>query len=339
MVADLPAAVGCSLPPGLDAVAANRRSLGELICETPVIRFPHPAPGGFPDVWLKLEAMQVTGSFKPRGAWTVIRHLTTEQLRRGLVTVSSGNHAIALAEGARLFGSTATIYMAATADPYRIARARALGATVELVDDIRLAFAAADRDVAEHGRCFVHPFDGPYTTLGTASIALELHRQLPPDVDTFLVAIGGGSLASGLAPTIKALRPTARVIGIEPVGAPTLSRSIAAGRPITLDSLDTVADSLAPPFALPYSLGLVRDYVDEILLLDDSQIIAAVRLLFERLKLAIEPAGAAALAGVLAFPDRFPAGRTCVMVCGSNIGLERYSKLLAAAPAATAATV
>jgi threonine dehydratase len=324
---------GASVAPSLDDVAANRRALDRLICETPVIRFPHPAGGGFPDVWLKLEALQVTGSFKPRGAWTVIRHLTPEQLRRGLVTVSSGNHAIALAEGARLFGSTATIYMAAAADPYRIERARALGARVELMDDIRLAFEAVDRDVATHGRCFVHPFEGPWTTLGTASIALELHRQLPQAVDTFVVAIGGGSLASGLAPTIKALRPGARVIGIEPVGAPTLSRSIAAGRPLELESIDTIADSLAPPFAAPYSMGLVRDYVDEIVLIDDRQIVAAMRLMVERLKLAIEPAGAAALAGVLAFPARFRPETTCVMVCGSNIGLERYSRMLASTAA------
>lgn len=331
-MADSPASAGAhSVPPSLNQVADNRRGLDELICETPVIRFPHPSGGGFPDLWLKLEATQVTGSFKPRGAWTVIRHLTTAQLRSGLVTVSSGNHAIAVAEGARLFGATATIYMAASADPYRVERARALGARVELVDDVRLAFAAVDREVAENGRCFVHPFEGPLTTLGTASIALELHRQLPPEVETFVVAIGGGSLASGLAPTIKALRPAARVIGIEPVGAPTLSRSIAAGRPITLESIDTVADSLAPPFAAPYSMGLVRDYVDEILLLEDRQIIAAMRLMFERLKLVLEPAGAAALAGVLAFPQRFPPRSTCVMVCGSNIGLERYTRLLASA--------
>jgi threonine dehydratase len=277
---------------------------------------------------LKLEAFQVTGSFKPRGALTVIRHLDAEQRARGLVTCSSGNHAIAVAYGAQLYGCSALIYMPESSDPYRVTKARELGGHVHLVPNTLVAFEEVNRSVSQEGRFFVHPFDGPLTTLGTASIAPELHAQLPSDVEMFVVAIGGGSLASGLAPLIKALRPRACVIGIEPQGAPTLKHSLAMGAPAVLPEVSTIADSLAPPFAERYSFALVRDHVDEILLIDDDQIRDGMRLLFEQFKLLIEPAGATALAGVLAFPEKFRGMSVCVMVCGSNIGLARYRRVL-----------
>jgi threonine dehydratase len=242
--------------------------------------------------------------------------------------VSSGNHAIATAFGARQYGCDARIYMSATADPYRVERARALGAEVHLTSDVAAAFQEVERVVQQEGKVFVHPFEGTHTTLGNASIALELDAQLPAEVETFLVAIGGGGLASGLAPTIKALRPRARVIGIEPEGAPTLTRSLAAGAPARLARIDTIADSLAPPFTGPNTFALVRDFVDEIVLVSDEQIRRAMRVLLERLKLLIEPSGAAALAAALAEPARFAGCSVCAVVCGSNIGLERYRQAM-----------
>jgi threonine dehydratase len=314
--------------PDLPSIRSNRANLGDSIRETPVIAHPvEPGEDGPMRLWLKLEAMQVTGSFKARGALTVIRHLEPAQRARGLVTVSSGNHAIATAFGARLHKCGVRIYMSATADPYRVERARALRAEVHLTSDVAAAFEEVDRVVREERKVFVHPFEGPHTTLGNASIALELDAQLPPEVETFLVAIGGGGLASGLAPTIKALRPRARVIGVEPEGAPTLTHSLAAGAPARLSRIDTIADSLAPPFTGPNTFALVRDYVDEIVLVSDEQLRRAMRVLLERLKLFIEPSGAAALAAVLADPARFSGRSVCAVVCGSNIGLERYRQI------------
>lgn len=318
-----------AMPPALESVRSNRRALGDTIRETPMIAYPIGTAADFPArLWLKLEAMQVTGSFKARGALTVIRHLKSEQRERGLVTVSSGNHAIATAFAARQYNCNARIYMSASADEHRIKRARELGADVRLAPDVAAAFEEVERVVKEEGRGFVHPFEGEYTTLGNASISLELDAQLPKEVDTFVVAIGGGGLASGLAPTIKMLRPNARVIGVEPEGAPTLTRSLAAGGPSTLVEIKTIADSLAPPFTGANTFALVRDYVDEILLLSDDQIRRAMRLLLEQMKLFIEPSGAAALAAVLAQPDRFAERKVCVVVCGSNIGLARYQQVL-----------
>jgi threonine dehydratase len=315
--------------PDLQAVRANRARLGEAIRETPLLPYPGAIPArGAARIWLKLEAMQVTGSFKPRGALTVIQHLTSEQRARGLVTVSSGNHAIATAFGAQQYGCSARIYMSASADEYRVERTKALGAEVNLTPDVVSAFEETQRAVEREGRVFVHPFEGPHTTLGNASISLELDAQLPPEVEVIVVAIGGGGLASGLAPTIKALRPNARVVGVEPEGAPTLTNSIAAGAPAKLSKIATIADSLAPPFTGPNTFALVRDYVDEILLVSDEQIRVAMRALLLETKLFIEPSGAAALAGVLAYPETFAARDVCAIVCGSNIGLTRYGRVL-----------
>jgi len=275
-----------------------------------------------------LEAFQITGTFKIRGALSVLQHLTPQQRAQGVVTASAGNHAAAVAYGAQVFGCSARVYIPDSADPYRVEHARALGAEVRLVENHQIGFAAARHDESHEGRYFIHPFEGPWTTLGTATLAMELHAQLPPEVDTFVVAIGGGGMASGLAPTIKALRPGAQVIGIEPAGAPTLSQSVAMGHPVALQRVETVADSLAPPFAEPYSFALVRDYIDEILLVDDERIRAAMRALLDRWKLLLEPAAATALAGILAFPERFAGRAVCAMICGSNIGLERYLRLL-----------
>lgn len=318
-----------SAPPDLPSVRSNRLRLAGMLRETPVMRCPTGSVPGFgTPLWLKVEAMQITGSFKARGALTVIDHLSGDQRARGLVTVSSGNHAIATAFGAQRFACEARIYMSQSADEHRIALTRSLGAEVRLTADVSAAFEEAERAVAEEGKVFVHPFEGPLTTLGNASLALELDKQLPGDVDTFLVAIGGGGLASGLAPTIKALRPAARVFGVEPEGAPTLTRSLATGSPARLARTSTIADSLAPPMTGPNTFALVRDYVDEILLVSDEQIRLAMRWLLEQMKLFIEPSGAAALAGVLASPERFAGRHVCAIVCGSNIGLARYRALL-----------
>lgn len=323
-----------SAPPSLEAAIENARKISPWTRRTPVVgwtSFDGDARFTGVDVRLKLELLQVTGSFKLRSALTVIGTLGEDERRRGLVTVSSGNFAIASAYAARVHGAHVIVFMSKRADPYRVARARALGAEVRLVDDNLVAFREA-RMLDQRGeRTFVHPWDGPATSLGTAGIALELHDDLPRDVTTFVVAIGGGSLISGLAPTIKALRPGARVVGVEPTGAPTLFESLREGRASKRLPSGTVADSLAAPFAEPYSFGLVRDFVDDIVLVDDAAILDAMRTLFRASRLVVEPAAATALAAIAAYPDRF-AGGACAMVCGSNIGAEPYTALLGGLP-------
>lgn len=323
-----------STPPDFEAVVENARKISAWARRTPVVgwtSFDGDARFAGADLWLKLELLQVTGSFKLRSALTVVGALNQKQRARGLVTVSSGNFAIACAYAAKVHAARVTVFMSKKADPYRVARARSLGADVRLVDDNLAAFREARALDAAGERTFVHPWDGPLTSLGTASLALELHADLPPEVQTFVVAIGGGSLISGLAPTIKALRPDARVIGVEPTGAATLFDSVRQGRPSQEMPAGTIADSLAAPFAETYSFGLVRDFVDDILLVEDEAILDAMRTLFRASRLAVEPAAATALAAVAAYPDRFKGG-VLAMVCGSNISTDRFTGLLGGLP-------
>src|SRR5690606_13989536 len=198
---------------------------------------------------------------------------------RGVTAVSAGNHAMAVAFAAAERGTTAKVVMPRSADPARIARCRTLGAEVVLVDDVHAAFAEAERIEAEEGRTFVHPFEGLTTTLGTATVGLELHEQAP-DLDAVIIPIGGGGLCAGMAAALKQLSPRVAIYGVEPTGADSMHRSFAAGRPMGIERVMTIADSLGAPHAAPYSFGLCRRFVDDLVLVSDDLLRAAMALLF-----------------------------------------------------------
>ena len=280
---------------------------------------------------LKLELFQHAGSFKARGALSVMLSLDPAVLARGVTAVSAGNHAIAVAWAARALGTTAKVVMPETADPYRVSRCRALGAEVVLTGDVHAAFAETGRIEREEGRSFVHPFEGPRTALGTATLGRELLRQAP-DLDAVIVPIGGGGLAGGLAAAVKLTRPECLVIGVEPEGNDTMLRSLRAGRPekAAEGGYRTIADSLSPPYTLPYSFGLCRRYLDDVVLVSDDALRESLALLFRSARLAVEPAGAAATAALLGpLRERLAGKLVGLIVCGTNIGAERYAGHLA----------
>ncbi len=178
---------------------------------------------------------------------------------------------------------------------------------------------------AEEGRVAVHPFEGPLTALGTATVGLEFMEQAP-DLDAVIIPIGGGGLCAGMATAIKQLNPRCAVYGVEPEGADTMRRSFAAGTPQAIDTVRTIADSLGAPYALPYSFDLCRRHVDELVLIDDEAIRRAMGLLFSDMKLAVEPAGAAATAALCGpLRERLQGGRVGLIVCGANIDLASFS--------------
>lgn len=328
-----------STVPSLAEIEAARARLGDLVRTTPIHLWQGPeiteAAGAATKVVLKLELWQHTGTFKPRGALTVMQGLDAAALARGVTAVSAGNHAIAVAYAAKILGTSAKVVMKKGASPYRMEMCRRYGAEIVLADDIQTAFARVKEIETDEGRSFVHPFEGPKTALGTATLGLELMRQAP-DLEAVIVAIGGGGLAAGVAAAVKQTKPDCLVLGVEPVGADSMSRSFAAGAPATMDKVDTIADSLAPPYALPYSYGLCRRFVDEIVLVDDDAMRRAMALLFREMKLAVEPAGAAATAA-LAGPlrERLAGRRVGVIVCGSNIDAAGFAReLVAGSPAA-----
>ncbi len=312
--------------PTPDAIRAARTRLGDHVIETPVRRIEGLAGGT--EVVLKEELFQRTGSFKPRGALTVMMDLSPEARARGVVTLSAGNHAMATAYAARVLDTSAVVVMPRSADPARIAGCRALGAEVELADDIHRCVERVAEIEQTDGRTLVHPFEGPGTALGTATLGLELSSQVP-ELDAVIVPIGGGGLCAGVASAIKQLQPRCQVFGVEPTGADTMHRSFAAGSPQSIPAVRTIADSLGAPFAMPYSFALCRRFVDELVLVDDDALRAAMRTLMTVAKLAVEPAGAAATAALLGpLRARLDGKRVAVIVCGGNIAPATFARLI-----------
>ncbi len=212
------------------------------------------------------------------------------------------------------------------ANPLRVALCRRYGAEVVLVDDVHQAFERVHEIEEREGRSFVHPFEGPFTALGTATLGLEFGRQAP-DLDAVVVPIGGGGLAAGVSAALKQLRPECQVFGVEPRGADTMHRSFASGKPESIETVGTIADSLGAPHAAPYSFGLCRRFVDEVVLIDDDAMRSAMALLFREMKLAVEPAGAAATAALLGpLRERLAGKRVGLIVCGTNIDLESFAR-------------
>ncbi|HUQ19314.1 MAG TPA: threonine/serine dehydratase [Gemmatimonadaceae bacterium] len=322
--------------PSIDAIRANRARLGHLIVTTPVRHWVDDSlatgVGDSTQVWLKEELFQKTGSFKPRGALSVMLDLDKDALARGVTGVSAGNHAISLGYSARILGTTAKVAMPKTANPFRVQMCRELGVEVELVDNVAEAFARVKEIEASEGRTFVHPYEGPKTALGTATVGMEFIDQVRAEgvtLDAVIVAAGGGGLTGGVGCAVKQMSPDTKVFVVEPEGADSLYRSFKAGSPQSIDAVRTIADSLGAPRCEPYSFALNKQFVDEVVLVNDDQIRDAMRLLFRSAKLAVEPAGAAALAALM-YPlrERLNGSTVGIVVCGANIDTTSFSKYI-----------
>lgn len=282
------------------------------------------------DVFAKLELLQHTGTFKARGALLNVLGLSADQRSRGVTAVSAGNHAIAVAWAAQELGVSAKIVMLATANARRSELVRRFDAEVIEAPTIHEAFAVGNRLVNDEGRTMVHPFEGRTTALATATIAVELFEDVGGSIDQLIVPIGGGGLIAGMAAAAKLAQPECVVIGVEPEGADSMHRSFAAGEPQPIERVTTIADSLGAPYALPISFELTRANVDQLVRISDAQMTDAMRLLFYDLKLAVEPAGAAATAALLGpLASQSEGKRTALIVCGANIDLGRFCELTA----------
>ncbi|QND46766.1 pyridoxal-phosphate dependent enzyme (plasmid) [Rhizobium lusitanum] len=314
----------------LSKIRARAVALADAIFETPVIELASPFITQLFDtgqVFLKLECFQKTGTFKARGALSNAHSIPLERWEAGITAVSAGNHAIAAAWAARQLGLSAKVVMQSSANPFRVALAKAEGAEVIFKDGGPAAFAEAERIVREERRTLIHPFEGENVTLGTGGVGLEFIDTVP-DLDAVIVGVGGGGLISGVAAAIKQVNPRCAVYGVEPKGAASMSLSLAEGRPVTLDRIMTVADNLAPPMALPFAFGVIAHYVDNIVTVSDDDICAGMAIYQEEAKLAVEPAGAAALAGAVGpLRQRIAGKRIGIVVCGANIDTESYLTL------------
>ena len=318
--------------PSLSDIHAAAERLSGKILHTPVWRWQTGIiEEQFPstEVWLKLELFQKTGTFKLRGALNNIAAMDAAARERGVVAVSAGNHAIAVAYTARLAGCSAKVVMPQHANPARVLACRDYGAEVVLQPDMHAAFAHCDQLVREEGRTLLHPFNGPLTAQGTATVGLELMQQVP-GLDAVVVPVGGGGLLAGIASAVRQLNPDCAVYGVEPFGADALYRSLQAGAPVTLERIDTVADSLGAPYAMDYSFNVCRRFVSEVVRVSDDDICLAMLHLFRDAKLVAEPAAAVATAGLMGpLRERLEGKRVGLVVCGSNIDPVRFAELLA----------
>jgi threonine dehydratase len=278
-------------------------------------------------VWLKPEMLQRGGAFKFRGAYTFLSRLSPAERARGVVAPSSGNHAQAVALAARLFGVPATVVMPVTVTPAKRAGAERLGARVELAGRTTADRMERARElVREEGMTLVPPYDDATIVAGQGTAGLEIVEDLP-DVGTVLVPVGGGGLSAGVATAVKLLAPRARVIGVEPAGAPKLTNARRAGRPVRLESTSGLADGL-----LAVEVGTVpfahhQAYIDDVVLVPDDALARAVRFLLDRMKLVAEPSGAITVAALQAGLVR-PTSVTVAVLSGGNIEWDGLRELL-----------
>ncbi len=319
--------------PTLDQIKEAREKLGSLILETPAHPWRDPRLskliGEETEVFVKLELLQVTGTFKPRGALNVMLNLGKNKFNRGVTAVSAGNHAIAVAYAANALGTSAKVVMPKNANKLRMKMSRELGAEIVLADGPHDAFAKVQQIEREEGRAFIHPFEGPLTLQGTGTAGLEFVNQVP-ELDAMILPIGGGGLCGGFAAALKQTWPDVKIYGVEPEGANSMHQSFQNGEPVTLDRIDTIADSLAPPKAEPYTFSVCKQLVDEIVLVTDDQLKDAMRHLFYGMKLAVEPAGAASTAGLLGpLKEKTRGKRVGLIACGANIDPDDFHNLIA----------
>jgi len=216
--------------------------------------------------------------------------------------------------------------MIRTANPSRIAACRSYGAEVVLANDVHEAFELAEKIRKDEGRYLVHPFEGPSVALGTGTLGLEICEQCD-DLDVLIIPVGGGGLIGGVANVVKRLRPDWEVVGVEPEGADTMHRSLVGGKPVGIETVRTIADSLGAPFALPYSFGLCQLHVDRLVKVDDLQLRRAMGFLFRAMKIVVEPACTASTAALLGpLRDELSGKRVMLVMCGSNIDWATFAE-------------
>ncbi len=278
------------------------------------------------DIHLKLELFQKTGSFKPRGVLNNIHHLVDAEKRAGVISLSAGNHAQALAWAAHAIGVPATIVMPATAVQSKVDATRGYGGEV-IQTNAPLMDTALEIQRAR-GLTLVHPFDNLNTIAGTGTVALEILEDVP-DCEVIFAGCGGGGLLSGIAAFAGQTRPGIHVFGVEPDGALKMGPSVEAGHPVAPERLATIADGLAAPFVGAHNLRHVVKFVTQMTTVTDEEIIRAIRILMERCKVVAEPAGAASLAAALGGRLALTPGTVvCCVISGGNVDLAKLKSLL-----------
>ncbi|NUO81458.1 threonine/serine dehydratase [candidate division KSB1 bacterium] len=306
-----------------EGFVAARQRIAPYVRRTPLLPPPRLHGDPFPRVHLKLENLQVGGSFKARGVFNHLLQLHEEQRKRGVITASGGNHGVALAYAAHCLNLPAIVYLPTRASDDRVTRIATWGAQIfKHGRDWDDANFRALEHAEQENIYYVHPFDAEATLAGQGTLGLELLEDLP-ELDCALIAIGGGGLICGAAAAIKQRRPHVHVIGVEPVGAPSMTVSVNEGRVKPLQETRTIADTLAPRSVSERTLALAQRYIDEIVLVEEAKLIEAMRWLWRECNQLVEPAGAAVIAALLqneAMIAQFK--QPVAVICGGNAAAE-----------------
>ncbi len=304
-----------------ELIREARKRIHEYLPRTPMIGSQTLTEEFGCPVFLKLECLQKTGSFKPRGAFNKLLSLTTDEREQGVVGVSGGNHAQGLAYAAHVLGIDAVICMPANTPANYVEATRRYGANIHFCDDIRQAFATAARLQAE-GRVLVHPFDDPLIAAGQGTIALEMLEEVP-DLTRVYISIGGGGLIAGMATVFKELRPELQVIGVETRGADVMSLSVEADEMIELPAITSIARTLGAPKVSDLTFEAVKNLVDELVVVEDVEAVEAMIFLLERTKTLVEPAGACCLAAARRQRASFGSEeKIAILLCGGNVAVS-----------------
>ena len=280
------------------------------------------------DVYLKLENFQTTGSFKVRGAYYRIKNLSAEETANGVICASAGNHAQGVAYAAASLGVKSTVFMPMFAPPLKVIATKAYGANVILTGDtFDDAFKAATAFGEKSGATFVHPFNDPYIIAGQGTIGLEIFEQLR-DVEDVVVPIGGGGLIAGIAIALKELNPRIRIIGVEAEGAQSMKLSVEKGKAVTMNSTNTIADGIAIKSPGNLTLDVVRELVDELVVVNDAEMARTAYLLLQRAKILTEPSGVAAMAAIMYHKTNTLGRKVVPLISGGNVNMSILEQIL-----------
>lgn len=305
----------------LELICQAQRRIRGRVHRTPLIHSRSLTEHLGAQVYLKLECLQKTGSFKPRGAFNKMLTLSAAERAKGVVAVSGGNHAQGVAYAARELGVAATIVMPSSTPANYLNATRGYGAETLLVPDIRTAFAEAERLKSE-GRVMVHPFDDPLVAAGQGTVGLEILEDVP-DVDRVYISIGGGGLISGMATALKAIHPEVRVIGVETKGADAMAKALAAGRLVELPAITSIARTLGAPKVSEFTFDTVKRLVEEVVVVEDGPCVKALFHILERTKQLVEPAASCCLVAAEQQRNSFKSNEKIVLLlCGGNVSGE-----------------
>ncbi len=281
------------------------------------------------NVWVKLELFQKTGSFKVRGAFNKLLSLSTEERRRGIIAISGGNHAQAVAYASRALDVDAIILMPGSTPRNYLDATQSYGATIDLQPTISAAFTKI-KSYEDQGRIFIHPFDDPLVMAGQGTVGLEIIEELPEASDV-IVSIGGGGFGGGVSTAIKAIKPAVRIWGVETLGADCMSQAIKAGHPVELAAITSIAKTLGAPSVSSRTLALAQKNLEDVIVVPDKEAVQALQFILERLKVLTEPAASCTLAAALRLKDQFNNKNNLVLIfCGGNLSLGdlcKYSSL------------